>query len=102
MFASTPKEGDFIQDSKALLDDTEALLEQAAKSSGDKAHELYNQIAKNLSKAKEVLLDTQAEFVNKAKQTAKVTDQYVHDHPWQSIGAAIAIGALVGMLIARK
>ena len=101
MFASAKKEN-VVQDSKILLDDTEALLKEAAKSSGDKAQELYDRIAENLNKAKSTLLETQANLTEKAKETAKNTDQYVHDHPWQSIGAAAAIGALIGMLIARK
>lgn len=101
MYAGSKKD-DIVQDSKILLDDTEALLEEAAKSTGDKAQELYNRIAKNLSKAKITLLDTQANVAEKAKQTAKTTDRYVHDHPWQSIGAAVAVGALIGMLIARN
>lgn len=102
MFTSQKKEDDVVQDSKSLLDDTEALLEEAGRATGDKAQEIYNRIAKNLGKAKTVLMDTQANIADKAKETAKTTDQYVHNHPWQSIGAAVAIGALFGMLIARK
>jgi ElaB/YqjD/DUF883 family membrane-anchored ribosome-binding protein len=101
MFASAKKEN-MVQDSKALLDDTEALLREAAKASGDKAQELYDRIAENLNKAKTTLLDAQANITEKAKETAKNTDQYVHDHPWQAVGAAAAIGAVLGMLIARK
>lgn len=101
MFANVKKEN-VKQDSNDLLDDTTALLEEAAKATGDKAQEIYDRIAKNLSQAKTTLLETQSNITEKAKQTAKTTDQYIHDHPWQSIGVAAAVGALLGMLIARK
>jgi ElaB/YqjD/DUF883 family membrane-anchored ribosome-binding protein len=31
-----------------------------------------------------------------------VTDDYVHDNPWQAIGVSAAIGFLVGLVIARR
>jgi ElaB/YqjD/DUF883 family membrane-anchored ribosome-binding protein len=33
---------------------------------------------------------------------ARATDDYVHENPWSSIGAAAGVGLLVGMLIARR
>jgi len=93
---------DVVEDSKDLLDDTETLLEQAARATGEKAQALYQQVVKNLKKASGAWHDAQAEIADKAKQTAKTTDQYVHDHPWQSITIAFAVGSLIGMLITRK
>ena len=37
-----------------------------------------------------------------ARQAAKVTDTYVHDHPWRVIGAGAAVGLLVGYLLSRR
>jgi ElaB/YqjD/DUF883 family membrane-anchored ribosome-binding protein len=31
-----------------------------------------------------------------------VTDEYVHDNPWSSIGAAAALGILIGVLLGRR
>lgn len=92
----------FVEESKALLDETEALLAEAAKSGTDKAQGIYQQVAKNLADAKSKLQGAQARMADKAKEAAECTDRYVHDHPWQAIGVAAAVGALVGMLIARK
>lgn len=43
---------------------------------------------------------------DRARQTAKATDTYVHDRPWQAlgIGAAIsaALGIVIGVLLARR
>jgi ElaB/YqjD/DUF883 family membrane-anchored ribosome-binding protein len=33
---------------------------------------------------------------------ARATDDYVHEHPWKSIGVAAGVGLLVGLLIGRR
>lgn len=97
------KEGKNIaRDSEMLLNDTESLFEEAAKATGDKAKEIYERIARNLNDAKDQLCDIQSDVADKVKETAKTTDKYVHDNPWQSVGIAAAVGALIGMLITRR
>ena len=38
----------------------------------------------------------------RARQAAEYTDEYVHDNPWSSIGAAAALGLLIGVLLGRR
>jgi ElaB/YqjD/DUF883 family membrane-anchored ribosome-binding protein len=40
--------------------------------------------------------------VQVGKAAAKVTDVYVHDNPWRSIGVAAAVGLVVGLLAGRR
>lgn len=91
-----------MNDVKDTLRETEDLLEQAVNATADQASSLYNRIAKNLSQTKTRLVELENEAVDKAKRAAKVTDTYVHDHPWQAVGIGVGIGVLVGMLIARR
>ena len=37
-----------------------------------------------------------------AKAAARVTDEYVHDNPWQAIGIGAAVGFLAGLVISRR
>ncbi|MBU0893252.1 MAG: DUF883 family protein [Gammaproteobacteria bacterium] len=37
-----------------------------------------------------------------AKDAAMAADRYAHDEPWRVAGAALAVGALVGFLLARR
>ena len=37
-----------------------------------------------------------------AKDAALAADRYAHDEPWRVAGAALAAGALVGFLLARR
>lgn len=47
-----------------------------------------------------------AAAAERVRTAAKVTDEYVHGHPWQSIaitaGIAAIIGAVIGLLVSRR
>lgn len=42
------------------------------------------------------------EAAHQAKEAALAADRYAHDEPWRVAGAALAVGALVGFLLARR
>jgi ElaB/YqjD/DUF883 family membrane-anchored ribosome-binding protein len=56
----------------------------------------------SLKAAKEELEYVESIAINKAKQVAHTTDDYVKTHPWQSVGMAAAIGVILGFLVSRK
>ena len=43
-----------------------------------------------------------AAFSEKAVEGAKAADEAVHEHPYQAIGIAFGVGALLGYLVARR
>ena len=64
--------------------------------------DLRSQVEAKLRTAKLRLGELQDEALDSAKAAARVTDDYVHDNPWQAIGVSAAIGFLVGLVIARR
>ena len=42
------------------------------------------------------------EAAYQAKEAARVANNYAHDEPWRVASAALAVGALVGFLLARR
>lgn len=84
-----------------VIADADALLKSTANISGEKLTELRHKVEQSLHVAKERLAEIQADIYLKAKAAAKVTDVYVHDNPWRSIGVAAGIGFLIGMLSRR-
>ncbi|MFT4243386.1 MAG: DUF883 family protein [Acidovorax sp.] len=42
------------------------------------------------------------EAARQAKEAAQAADRYAHDEPWRVAGGALAVGALVGFLLARR
>lgn len=91
-----------MTDIKTVLADAEELLKQAANTTGERASELSDKALALLKQAKEKASDVQVVVVEKSKQAARVTDDYVHDHPWQAVGIATGIGLVIGLLLNRK
>jgi len=91
-----------VTDIKTLLADAEALFRQAAEGSGQQAQELRRRAEAALEQARARLGTIQDDFVRRARDTAYVTDEWVHHNPWSSIGLGAGLGLLIGFLIARR
>jgi len=91
-----------MSDIKNVIADAEELLKQAASSTGERAAELRETAVARLKQAREKAADVQVVVVEKGKKAVRATDDYVHEHPWTSIGIAAGVGVLVGLLINRK
>jgi ElaB/YqjD/DUF883 family membrane-anchored ribosome-binding protein len=95
-------EEQFIDSVKSSLDDAEKLLREAAESTGDKAAELRDNAMRSLRRTREALYDTQDALMERGRRAARVTDDYVHDNPWQAIGMAGLAGLVIGALMCRR
>ena len=91
-----------VKDFTEVLTEADALLKQATKESGEKASDLRAQVETKLRAAKLKLMDMQDDAMDRAKATARATDEYVRDNPWQALGVAAAVGVLVGLLMSRR
>jgi ElaB/YqjD/DUF883 family membrane-anchored ribosome-binding protein len=91
-----------VDDFSEMLTEAEDLMKRAANETGDRAKDLRTQVEAKLLAAKLRLQELQGDAVDQAKAAARVTDDYVHDNPWQAIGAAAAIGFVVGLMMNRR
>ena len=91
-----------IHDFKVMVTDAEALLKATANQGGEKFAEVRAKAEDSLNVAKARLADAQSELLEKTKEAAQATDQYVHQHPWESVSFAAGVGLLVGLLIGRR
>ncbi len=92
----------FVADMKVLVADTEELLRATASQAGEKAAVARERIQATLATTKAKLIDAERALLDKTKQAAKATDDYVHDNPWQAVGIAAGVGFLLGLLIGRR
>jgi len=60
--------------------------------------EARKRLAEAIENGKSVWIGLQ----HRAVQSAKAADEVIRDHPYQSIGLAFGIGALVGFLLSRR
>lgn len=104
--SSTGVQGDIskeklMQDLQLVVSDAEELLRATAGQAGEKVNVARERIQENLNAAKARLEVAQEAMVEKTRQAARVTDEYVHDNPWRAVGIAAGVGLVVGMLISR-
>ncbi|MEZ5614720.1 MAG: YqjD family protein [Rhodocyclaceae bacterium] len=91
-----------IADLKVVVADAEEILKATAGQAGEKMADLRARLQDHLNSARHNLAEAQAAVVERTRQVARVTDDYVHDNPWRSIGIAAGIGFLFGLLIGRR
>ncbi len=98
---NAPKEK-LVADFRQVVADAEELLRLTAGHAGEKMSELRERAGTNLASARARLADAEAAVAARTKEVARATDDYVHDHPWRSIGVAAGVGLIVGLLIGRR
>jgi len=91
-----------VDEFSSVLSEAETLLDKASKETGDKARDLRTQVEARLLSAKLKLQELEGEAVDRAKAAARITDDYVHENPWQVVGVAVAVGFLVGLMMNRR
>ena len=89
-------------DLKVVIEDAEELLKATASQAGEKVAAARLKIQDSLDVAKGKLARLGGAGVEKAKEAAAATDDFVHEHPWKAVGHGAAVGVIVGMLISRR
>ena len=79
-------------------ENSQNLLDSAADAAGEKVEEARNRLASAMEAARE----TYSRMQDKAVQGAKATDKAIRENPYQAIGIAFGVGALVGFLLSRR
>ena len=95
-----------LADFNAVVTEAEQLVKFVTDEGGDKANALRTKVEKNLNAAKERLRSLEDAAMEKTKATARATDEYVHENPWQTVGIAagvsVAFGVVIGLLLSRR
>lgn len=91
-----------LSDVKGVISNAEDLLKEAATASGEHAQELREKALVALRRAREGLVDAQHAVVDGSRAAARVTDDFVHTHPWRAVGLAAVAGFFLGLLVNRR
>ena len=85
-----------------LVEDAKELVAATAHVAEEKVVQARRRLASAIEKGKETLNIVQERIQEKAVAGAKATDQVIRDYPYQSIGVALGIGALIGFLLSSR
>jgi ElaB/YqjD/DUF883 family membrane-anchored ribosome-binding protein len=89
-------------DFQRVMDDVNALIGAGGAKVDDEVTAIRERLRERLEDTRRRIGDLQHEGVERARRAARHTDEYVHDHPWHAVGAAAALGLVLGVLIARR
>jgi ElaB/YqjD/DUF883 family membrane-anchored ribosome-binding protein len=87
-----------VQDLKNVVRDAEDMIKATADEISDKTKEARQRLTAAVTSARATLTDLE----NKAVAGAKATDRLIREHPYPSIGVAVGLGLLVGLLVNRR
>jgi ElaB/YqjD/DUF883 family membrane-anchored ribosome-binding protein len=85
-------------DMGTLAEDARALMAASADIAGDKVGEARKRLSAALDSGKELY----GRVRDKTVEGAQAADQAVHEHPYPVLGIALGVGALLGLLVARR
>lgn len=85
-------------DLQSLAEDAKALLAATTDVAGDKVAEARKRLTAAIERGKE----TWSQVQEKTVEGVKATDHCIREHPYQAIGIAFGVGALLGFLISRR
>lgn len=88
-----------LADFNAVVAEADQLLKLVTEEGGDRADAFRSKVGRSLDSAKTRLRSMEDAVMDTTRATARATDEYVHENPWQTVGAAAALGALFGVAI---
>ncbi len=86
-----------VTDLRSVAKDAEDLFTETAEVAGEKVHEIKEKFKTTIEGSK----NPWKAIENVMIELTKMADQFVHDHPYQSIGMAFGAGAFFGALGGR-
>jgi ElaB/YqjD/DUF883 family membrane-anchored ribosome-binding protein len=87
---------------KNLIADVEDLMARIADLKDADVVRVRGKVQRAVEATKQSLSDGADSLRRRAQQAAATADDYVHESPWQAIGIAALVGAVVGILATRR
>jgi ElaB/YqjD/DUF883 family membrane-anchored ribosome-binding protein len=81
-----------------IVAQAEELLKTLGEEGGAAAEAVRQRVLRTVNQAKVRLADTSERVRERALETGRATDRYVHDNPWRSIAYGAAAGAAVALI----
>lgn len=101
-FSVSDKVSSAQADLEKLVTDVRGLLASKDLDSIPQINVLRQKLDDGVHHARESAVQAAQEAARQAKEAAYAADRYAHDEPWRVAGAALAVGALLGFLLARR
>lgn len=88
-----------LKEINAVTAETAELVRHAADVAGEQGSLLREDLENRYRALQDRFHALQTRMTQQARDAARATDQYVHAHPWQSVGVAVTGGLVAGLVI---
>jgi ElaB/YqjD/DUF883 family membrane-anchored ribosome-binding protein len=86
----------------SFLSDIEDLIKATTSLTGEDLAAAKAKLSERIAAARDSVAEISGTITQRVRKSATVTNNYVHDNPWQAIGVGAAVGVLVGYLLGRR
>jgi ElaB/YqjD/DUF883 family membrane-anchored ribosome-binding protein len=90
------------QEFQNFVADIEDLIKAGTSLTGDDLARAKAKLAARVAAARAFVEEMPGTISDRARNTAKVADEYVREQPWQTVGIGAAVGLLIGFLLGRR
>jgi ElaB/YqjD/DUF883 family membrane-anchored ribosome-binding protein len=87
---------------KSLIADVEDLMARIADLKDADVVRVRGKVQRAVEATKQSMADSAQSLRKQAQKAASTADDYVRDSPWQAVGIAALVGAVVGILATRR
>ncbi len=85
-----------------LVADIEDLLKTTTHLTGEDLVKAKAKLQERVAAAKDSIEKVGETVAHRARKTAAITNNYVHDKPWNAVGIGVVTGVLLGYLLTRR
>lgn len=85
-----------------LVSDLRGLMSSKDLDSVPEIKAMRQRLDDGIHNARDAAVHAAQEAARQAKDAARAADRYAHDEPWRVASVALAVGALVGFVLARR
>lgn len=100
--AKAESTGGVAHEFQSFVADIEDLIKATTNLTGEDLQRAKDKVNQRITAAKDAATEMGETVMNRARKTAETTNTYVHEQPWNAIGASAAVGLLLGYLLARR
>jgi ElaB/YqjD/DUF883 family membrane-anchored ribosome-binding protein len=91
-----------LADFNMVVADAEALLKATARHGGEELADVRAKAEQSIKAVKASMAAAPTALLVKSREAAKATDGFVHENPWEAVGAAAGVGLVIGLLMGHR
>lgn len=91
-----------VKDLRAVMHDAQQLLDTGVASCSAQAGQTRQRLEAAMNEMRQSLAECRPNARQRISQWQHASDEYVHQHPWTTMGVAVAAGVTLGWLLSRR